>query len=204
MHDKINKLCSTWYYGKHNQPCSNNNDFHDDNMMHTSRWFGLFFGLFQCPNPWHMGGKCDNKEWDSNYEHPFPKVPKYKRRSGIKGVDVIEFRSVFQGFHVGGMRGTSHTYTIDIPLSSHAELWSRYTLPSVTSLPQFYPNTLGNICAQLNSTSSLSHSPLIYHMFWHLTNPPKNSNHKLHSSNYHHYHNCSIKGVDVIEFRSVF
>ena len=35
-----------------------------------------------------MGGKRDNKEWDVNWEHPFPRVSGYKRRGDIKKVDI--------------------------------------------------------------------------------------------------------------------
>jgi hypothetical protein len=35
--------------------------------MHASVWFEVFGGLFQCQNPWCMGGKRDNKVWDLNW-----------------------------------------------------------------------------------------------------------------------------------------
>lgn len=39
-----------------------------------------------------MGGNHDNKERDSNWDHPFPrKLGYYKRRSDIKEVDITKF-----------------------------------------------------------------------------------------------------------------
>ena len=38
-----------------------------------------------------MGGKRD-KEWlRLSWEHPFPRVLEYKRRNGIKEVDIMDF-----------------------------------------------------------------------------------------------------------------
>ena len=42
-------------------------------------------------NPWYMEWNCDNKEWNLNWEHVFPKICEYKR-SDIKEVDSTEFR----------------------------------------------------------------------------------------------------------------
>jgi hypothetical protein len=39
-----------------------------------------------------MGGKRDNKEWDFNQEHSFPRILEYERKSDIKEVDIMEFR----------------------------------------------------------------------------------------------------------------
>ena len=36
--------------------------------------------------------KCDNKKWDLNYEHPFPRVLGYKRVYDIMEVDIMKFR----------------------------------------------------------------------------------------------------------------
>ena len=60
--------------------------------MHVSVWFEFFSGLFLCQTLWYMGGKCDNKDWDLNCEHPFSKVSGYKRRSDVKEFDIMEFR----------------------------------------------------------------------------------------------------------------
>ena len=38
-----------------------------------------------------MGGKCDNKKGDLNWEHPFPRIWEYKRGSDIKEGDIMEF-----------------------------------------------------------------------------------------------------------------
>ena len=42
-----------------------------------------------------MGEKCDNKEWDLNYEHLFPRVSWYKSVIVIMEVDITEFRVYF-------------------------------------------------------------------------------------------------------------
>ena len=44
-------------------------NYNDDNVMRASVWFEFFDDLFWCRNPWFMGGNCDNKEWDSNWEY---------------------------------------------------------------------------------------------------------------------------------------
>ena len=86
-------LYNMWQHGiTWSQNCKNENICNDDNMMCASVWFEFFVGLLQCQNPWYMGGECDNKDWDLNREHPFPKVLGYKRRKGIKEVDVTEFK----------------------------------------------------------------------------------------------------------------
>lgn len=42
-----------------------------------------------------MGGKRDNQEWDSNWEHPFPKILIDKRRIDIKEADITECMYIF-------------------------------------------------------------------------------------------------------------
>lgn len=44
-----------------------------------------------------MGGKHDDKKWDINWEHLFPKVSD-KRNNDIKDVDFKEFRVYFSDF----------------------------------------------------------------------------------------------------------
>ena len=44
-------------------------NYNDDDVMSASVWFVLFGGQLQCQNPWYMGGKCDNKEGDLNWEY---------------------------------------------------------------------------------------------------------------------------------------
>lgn len=39
-----------------------------------------------------MGGKLDNEEESSNWEHPFASVSGHKRRSDIEKIDSTEFR----------------------------------------------------------------------------------------------------------------
>jgi hypothetical protein len=41
---------------------------------------------------WYKGEKHDNKEWDSNYEHLFPRVLGYYIVNDIMEVDIKEFR----------------------------------------------------------------------------------------------------------------
>jgi hypothetical protein len=60
--------------------------------MRVTVWFKFFGSLLWCPNPWYMGGKRDNKEWDFNWEHSFPRILEYERKSDIKEVDIMEFR----------------------------------------------------------------------------------------------------------------
>jgi hypothetical protein len=42
--------------------------------MSMSVWIEYFGGLLYCQNPLCMEGKHDNKEWDLNWEHSFPRV----------------------------------------------------------------------------------------------------------------------------------
>ena len=68
--------------------------------------------------------------------------------------------------------------------TTNRKLRSYYILTSVMSsfvmsLPLLYPKTLGNGCAQFEFPSLLLHFPPTYHMFWHLINPSKTSNHML-------------------------
>ena len=60
--------------------------------MRASLWFEIFGDLFQCQNPWYMGGKPDNKEWGLNGEPPLHMVLGYNRRSDIKEANITEFR----------------------------------------------------------------------------------------------------------------
>ena len=41
------------------------------------KWVDFFGGLQNWQNSWYKGEKFDNKEWDLNYEHPFPWVSGY-------------------------------------------------------------------------------------------------------------------------------
>jgi hypothetical protein len=40
-------------------------------------WVDFFGGLHSWQISWCKGEKRDNKEWDLNYEHPFPRVSGY-------------------------------------------------------------------------------------------------------------------------------
>jgi hypothetical protein len=40
-------------------------------------WVDFFGGLHEWQILWYKEEKCDNKEWDLNYEHPFPRVLRY-------------------------------------------------------------------------------------------------------------------------------
>jgi hypothetical protein len=52
------------------------------------RGIDFFGGLNQSQNLWYKREKCDNKEWDLNYEHPLPRVSGYLRVSDITEVDI--------------------------------------------------------------------------------------------------------------------
>jgi hypothetical protein len=69
---------------------------YNGNIMHVSVIFEMFGGLFYCRNMWYMGGNHDNKEWDLNQKHPFPKVLGYKRWSDIKEVNITELDCIRQ------------------------------------------------------------------------------------------------------------
>ena len=62
--------------------------------MHANVQFEFFGDLFQRQNPWYMRGKCDNKEWALNREHPFPRVSKIQE----KAIDITEFRVYHEQF----------------------------------------------------------------------------------------------------------
>ena len=63
--------------------------------MHANVWFEFVGGLLWCQNLRYMGGKRDNKEWGLNWEHLFPSVSGYKRRSDIKDIDIMELECTF-------------------------------------------------------------------------------------------------------------
>ena len=50
---------------------------HIDTEHNARMWVDLFGGLHEWQDLWYMGEKYDNKEWDLNYEHPFPRVLGY-------------------------------------------------------------------------------------------------------------------------------
>ena len=47
------------------------------NMAQLKMWVVFFSGLHYRQSLWYKGEKCDSKEWDLNYEHPFPRVSGY-------------------------------------------------------------------------------------------------------------------------------
>ena len=47
-----------------------------------------------------MGEKCDNMEGYINWEHPFPRISRYKRASDIKEGDSTEVRVYPQPYHI--------------------------------------------------------------------------------------------------------
>ena len=82
-----------WQYGiTQSQHCSIDNYYNDDNVMHASAWFEFFGGLVLISKPMIYMRERDKKEWDLNWEHPFPRVSRYKTRSDIKEVDITEFK----------------------------------------------------------------------------------------------------------------
>ena len=72
---------------EHKVNIANDNIYNVDKLMCVGVWFDFFRDLFQCQNPWYMGGKLDNKERGSNGEPLLYMVSWYKRRS-----DIMEFR----------------------------------------------------------------------------------------------------------------
>ena len=74
------------------QHCNNDNNYNDDNMMRATVWFEFFVGVFSCQNLGYMREEHDDKLWDLNCEHLFPRALGHKRRSDMKEVDIMEFR----------------------------------------------------------------------------------------------------------------
>lgn len=68
-------------------------DYNDVNVMLWERVVWNFWWFILMSDPWYMGGKCDNEEWYLSWEHLFPRGLGYKRRTDIKGVDIMEFKS---------------------------------------------------------------------------------------------------------------
>ena len=66
-----------WRYGvAQNQHCNNDNndnDDNDDNVMRSSMGLNSLVDYFNV-KIWYMEGKCDNKEGDLNWAHPFPRI----------------------------------------------------------------------------------------------------------------------------------
>ena len=58
--------------------------------------------------PLIYGREMCNKEWDLNWEHPFPRVLRYKRRNNIKEVDTMECR-VYYMIKLSSCLQTIHT-----------------------------------------------------------------------------------------------
>ena len=86
-----------WHYGvTQSQHCNNDNNYNESNdkAMHVNIWFEFFGVLLYRQNPpWYMGWKHDNKEQNLSWEHPFPRVSRYKRRRDInEEVDITELR----------------------------------------------------------------------------------------------------------------
>ena len=50
---------------------------HIDTWRIARVWVDFFVGLHWWQNSWYKREKGDNKEWDLNYEHPFPRVLEY-------------------------------------------------------------------------------------------------------------------------------
>ena len=50
---------------------------HIDTWRNTKVWVDFFGDLHKWQNSWYKGEKCDNKEWYSNYKHPFLGVSRY-------------------------------------------------------------------------------------------------------------------------------
>ena len=63
-----------------------------DTCRNARVWVDFFGGSHEWQNSWCKGEKGDNKEWELNYAHPFPRVSGYQRVSDIMEVDISEFR----------------------------------------------------------------------------------------------------------------
>jgi hypothetical protein len=64
-------------------------------LTHGTMWECGLTSLVVCIKwqiSWYKGEKCDNKEWDLNYQHPSPRVLGYYRVCDIMRVDITEFR----------------------------------------------------------------------------------------------------------------
>ena len=57
----------------------------------ATKFFNIY-KLIRCQNPWYVEGIHDNKEWDSNWKHMFPRVLGYKKRGEIEEADTAEFK----------------------------------------------------------------------------------------------------------------
>jgi hypothetical protein len=57
-----------WHEVQHR---NNDNHYNDANM---TRVVWTLWWITHCQNLWHMGGKCDNEEGNSNWEHLFPMI----------------------------------------------------------------------------------------------------------------------------------
>ena len=80
--------------------------------------------------------------------------------------------------------------------------WIWYTLTSVMSLPLLYHETLGNGCAQMKSSSLLSHFFSINCSLWHKNNPPKRFQiTHLHASDCHNLNYCHYCNVDLCYYK---
>ena len=65
---------------------------------------------FNVKNPWYMGGRRDNKEWDLHWENLLPRVSGYKR-SDIKEANITESRVYLLSFN-------DPKYTLTLKLES--------------------------------------------------------------------------------------
>ena len=81
----IENWCSMWHYGiTQSGHCNSINNDNDDNLMLGSLWIKIFggFSYVKIYDKWEE--KCDNKEGDLNWAHPFPRVLEYYKGSDIK------------------------------------------------------------------------------------------------------------------------
>ena len=93
-----------------------------------------------------MRGKCDNKEGDLNWAHPFPKVSGYKSEADIKEGDITEIR-----VNIKYLKCLS--YTLFVP-------------KRLSNLPDFLvPKGLSDLFALLEIWGSMSNifAPNFYH-----------------------------------------
>ena len=88
-------------------------------MMHVSVWFEFYNGLFSCQISWYLTGKCDNKEGNSNWAHPFPRVLEHKKES-----DVTE-SIIYELLHWMNERNTR---ILSLTLSYISKYYKQYTI----------------------------------------------------------------------------
>ena len=80
-----------WHHGiTQIQHSDNDNDHNDDDVMRASVWLKFLVVYLNVNTHDLWEENMTKKEWDLNWEHPFPRVSGYERRSDIKKVEITE------------------------------------------------------------------------------------------------------------------